>query len=200
MLSRKQRQFVTEYLACFNASEAARRAGYSERSAASIGHENLIKPEISEEISRALAATAMSKTEVLTRLADQARGTFGDFLTFVDADGTPLTGDALRQMPAGTQAKVDLMAGVRAGKTHLVRKFKQDEGGVSVELYSAQDALLALAKHWGLLGSVAGTVDDPVHTVEMTLTEWRAEQARRRADALSRMEPPPAGDDGADDA
>ena len=40
-LSKKQRVFVEHFLRCWNAAEAARRAGYSERSARHIGCENL---------------------------------------------------------------------------------------------------------------------------------------------------------------
>lgn len=49
-LTDKQRRFVEEYLVDLNATQAAIRAGYSERTAYSIGQENLKKPEIAEEI------------------------------------------------------------------------------------------------------------------------------------------------------
>ena len=45
-LTRKQQQFVLEYLVDLNATQAAIRAGYSSRSAYSIGEENLKKPEL----------------------------------------------------------------------------------------------------------------------------------------------------------
>ena len=45
-LTDKQQRFVDEYLADMNATQAAIRAGYSEDTAGSIGHENLKKPEI----------------------------------------------------------------------------------------------------------------------------------------------------------
>ena len=45
-LSAKQQAFCREYLVDFNATQAAIRAGYSERSARSIGNENLTKPDI----------------------------------------------------------------------------------------------------------------------------------------------------------
>lgn len=50
----KQEIFVDEYLACFNATEAAKRAGYSEKTAYSIGQENLTKPEIKQAIAQAM--------------------------------------------------------------------------------------------------------------------------------------------------
>ena len=49
-LTAKQRRFVDEYLIDFNATQAAIRAGYSEKTAAVIATENLRKPNISEFI------------------------------------------------------------------------------------------------------------------------------------------------------
>ncbi|MBL6990122.1 MAG: terminase small subunit [Bacteriovoracaceae bacterium] len=49
-LTRKQAFFVNEYLKDFNATRAARDAGYSQKTAYSIGQENLRKPEIAKMI------------------------------------------------------------------------------------------------------------------------------------------------------
>jgi len=49
-LTAKQKMFCEEYLVDLNASQAAIRAGYSQRSSASIGEENLKKPEIVRRI------------------------------------------------------------------------------------------------------------------------------------------------------
>lgn len=45
-LTPKQKAFADEFLKCGNATEAAKRAGYKERSAQQIGAENLLKPVI----------------------------------------------------------------------------------------------------------------------------------------------------------
>ena len=45
-LTPKQQRFVEEYLIDLNATQSAIRAGYSEKTAYSVGHENLKKPEI----------------------------------------------------------------------------------------------------------------------------------------------------------
>lgn len=50
MLSLKQKKFCEEYVISGNATEAAKRAGYSEKTAYSIGTENLKKPEIQKYI------------------------------------------------------------------------------------------------------------------------------------------------------
>lgn len=45
-LTDKQKRFCEEYVVDWNATQAAIRAGYSEKTAHSIGNENLRKPEI----------------------------------------------------------------------------------------------------------------------------------------------------------
>ena len=59
----KQTRFVAEYLVDLNATQAAIRAGYSQRTAASIGAENLRKPNIAAVIEAARARLA-EKAEV----------------------------------------------------------------------------------------------------------------------------------------
>lgn len=49
-LTPKQKAFADEFLKCGNATEAAKRAGYSKQSARQIGTENLSKPAISSYI------------------------------------------------------------------------------------------------------------------------------------------------------
>ena len=57
-LTAKQERFVQEYLISLNATDAAIKAGYSEKTAYSIGNENLSKPEI-----KAAIALSQAKTE-----------------------------------------------------------------------------------------------------------------------------------------
>lgn len=52
-LTDKQQRFVDEYLIDLNATQAAIRAGYSEKTAKSIGQENLTKPDIAKAIEEA---------------------------------------------------------------------------------------------------------------------------------------------------
>lgn len=49
-LTEKQKRFVQEYLVDLNATAAARRAGYSEKSASRIAVELLNKNQVSAEI------------------------------------------------------------------------------------------------------------------------------------------------------
>ena len=55
-LTKKEARFCYEYCVDLNATQAAIRAGYSERSARAIGYENLTKPYIKAQISKMRAS------------------------------------------------------------------------------------------------------------------------------------------------
>lgn len=81
-LTPKQQRFVEEYLIDLNATQAALRAGYSERTAYSIGQENLNKPEISAEIDKLMKSrserTKVDADWLLSRLASEADADVAD--------------------------------------------------------------------------------------------------------------------------
>jgi phage terminase small subunit len=62
-LTPKQSMFVKEYLVDLNATQAAIRAGYSAKTAGSVGNENLQKPEIATAIQAAMDKRSQ-KTEI----------------------------------------------------------------------------------------------------------------------------------------
>ena len=62
-LTPKQQRFIDEYLIDLNATQAAIRAGYSEKTAHSIGEENLKKPGIAQAVNSALEKRA-KKTKI----------------------------------------------------------------------------------------------------------------------------------------
>lgn len=74
----KQRRFCEEYLIDLNATQAAIRAGYSERTAYSIGEQNLKKLEVKSYIDERLEEIRSEKTadarEVLEYLTAVMRG------------------------------------------------------------------------------------------------------------------------------
>ncbi len=76
-LRRKHRKFVNEYLRDFNATQAAIRAGYSERSARQQAHILLTIPDIRSAVDAAvdeqLAAKGVNKSTVLTEIINLAR-------------------------------------------------------------------------------------------------------------------------------
>lgn len=62
-LTPKQARFVQEYLIDLNATQAAVRAGYSERTANRTGSENLSKPDIQAALQAAMQAR-QARTEI----------------------------------------------------------------------------------------------------------------------------------------
>lgn len=134
-LTDKQRIFVDEYLKCWNATEAARRAKYEGNhvTLAAVGYENLRKPHIKEIIDQRLKESAMSADEVLMRLAMQARSNIADFAHVeTSADLRALNGDAL-----------------------VIKKFKKfisrsGDETIELELYDSQSALQLIGKHLSL--------------------------------------------------
>ena len=130
-LTAKQQSFVEHYVDCgFNASEAARRAKYQGK-ANVIGPRLLANVSIRAAVSKVLEERAMPASEVLARLAEQARGDMADFLN-----------------EAGD---IDLAQARERGKLHLIKTRATTKEGERIELYSAQTALELLAKHHALL-------------------------------------------------
>lgn len=90
-LTEKQRRFVDYYVETGNASEAARRAGYSEKTAGWIGQENLQKPTIKAAIDarlRELEDKRIAKAdEVLRFLTSTLRGEVKEERVVVEGTG-----------------------------------------------------------------------------------------------------------------
>ena len=88
-LTEKQQRFIEEYLIDPNATKAAKLAGYSEDSAAEIGCENLIKPNIKKalEIARKERADRIRVTadSLLAHCSDMLEADIGDILDEVGA-------------------------------------------------------------------------------------------------------------------
>jgi len=142
-LTAKQRIFVNEYLATWNASEAARKANYKWPEKA--GSANLRKKLIVEAIGARMKESAMSADEVLARLSEQARTNIADFLiertvTFTDKNGN-----------MHDVQTIDINWEELKARGHLVKELSWTKDGRPVlKLYDAQNALIYLGKKWAL--------------------------------------------------
>jgi phage terminase small subunit len=161
-LSPKQQVFVEEYLTTWNATEAARRAGYSH--ANKQGPRLLVNVGIAEEIQRRIAERTMTADEVLVRLAEQARAEYSAYLTL---DGT-----------------VDFARLIADGKGHLVKGIKDTAQGRNIEFHDAQAALVQIGKHHKLFtdkvevehsGSVEITADERAQAAK-ELEQWNEQK------------------------
>lgn len=87
----RQRKFVTEYLVDLNAAQAAARAGYSKKTAYSMGPRLLTNVEIKGEIDRQLQEmqqkTIADATEVMQYLTSVMRGEQQEEVVVVEAVG-----------------------------------------------------------------------------------------------------------------
>jgi phage terminase small subunit len=169
----RQRIFVDEYLACWNASEAARRAGYSRRSAGQIGHENLKKHEIQAAIEARLAEKHLSADEVLAMLSDIAHADIREFVRTA-RNGEPLRFD------------------LRPGRPlHLVKKISITVQGTSIELHDRMTALVKIGEHHKLFAQqikFTGWQDEVIQllrdgrvTVQDVVTEFGEQQGHQFA-------------------
>lgn len=144
--------FINYYLILFNGTEAARLAGYTgdDATLAATASRLLSNDKIAREIDARLTKHAMSANEVLARYTQIARGDIADVVNGVGA--------------------TDLDEAKRRGKSHLVKRYKVKVTNVTegtgkdtvekqiieteVELYSALEALNALARYHNLTNKV----------------------------------------------
>lgn len=158
-LSRKQQVWLEEYLATWNATEAARRAGYAHPRQE--GARLLSNAVIAEEIQSRLAEKAMSADEALARLAEQARA---EYSRYFKANGT-----------------IDLEKLLADGKGHLIKKIKPTAYGNEIEFYDGQTALLNIGRHHKLFvdrSEVSGEL-------EFTESESAAERIASKLDSIA---------------
>lgn len=147
-LRKQQQVFVEEYLRCWNASEAARKAGYRGRPN-TIGTRLLSNVVIAAEIQARLAELKLGSDEVLTRLGKQARGSLAPFIH-----------------QAGERVIIDLDTEEARENIDLIKKLKtkRRSGGrgdgswteyeVEIELHDPQAALVHIGRHHGLFKDI----------------------------------------------
>lgn len=113
-LTPKQKDFCEYYLQTGNAAEAARKAGYSEKTARVIGPENLSKPAISEYITKRRAemdkALIADSDEVLRFYSAVMRGEVRDqFGLEASLSDRLKAGDSLMKRYASSDRSQDAM-------------------------------------------------------------------------------------------
>ena len=141
-MNNKRKIFVEEYLSCWNATEAARRADYKHPH--SQGPRLLENVEVQQSIQERLQEKCLSADEVLVRLGEQARSLSKEYIDdFGFINFKKLKADGL---------------------IHLVKKVKRNQQGVEVELYDAQAALVHIGRHHKLFtDKIEGSIDTRVY-------------------------------------
>ena len=134
ILTDMQRRFVVEYAACLNATRAAKKAGYSDATAAEQGCRLLRNVHIRKAVDNLLEQQVMSPMEILERFRQMARGEH----------------EAYWRCDFGEKIYIDMESLIKDGKAHLIKSFTRDpESGkiTKVEFYDAQAALRDLGRY-----------------------------------------------------
>jgi phage terminase small subunit len=195
-LTRKQLVFVAEYLKCWNASEAARRAGYSATSAHNQGLRMMRNEEIKAAIDAAVEQIQMSANEALIRNSQVGRGDIGDFFKLIDEwtfyplpsseileykevdenEGKEDEEPKIRTSYRVRRVVLDVDKLVDPRYSHLVKKFVDSpKTGLGVELYDAQAARVNTLK---IAGKFTDRVDVTSGGKPLTWKEF-VENAKR---------------------
>jgi len=134
----KQQRFVEEYLVDLNATQAAKRAGYSAKSASDLGYRLLRNPAVAAAIAKAqnkrAARTRVSADKVVTELSKVAFGDPRRLLSWGPG------GVVLRDSSELTEAEAALVSEVSETRT-------ASGGTRKVKLHCKLAALNALGKH-----------------------------------------------------
>ena len=163
-MTKKQKQFIEEYLIDLNATQAAIRAGYSPDTAKSIGSENLTKPDIKAQIARAMAErsrrTGVNADRVIMELAKIA---FVNANDVIDAETATLKPDALPEDTAAIQSV-------------KVKTFGEDGLEREIKMADKLKALELLGKHLGMFRDkleVSGTLETEKTKLDDLLQQMR---------------------------
>lgn len=165
-LSDKQRRFVEEYLVDLNATQAAIRAGYSEKTAGKIGSENLQKLDIQNAITE--AQNARSRRTQITQdrvLQEFAKIGFSDIRSlFTEGGNLRSLGDLDADAAAALSSVEVVTKNLGDGEVEYVHKIK---------MWDKVGSLTQMGRHLGMF------VDKTeVHTVkkieEMTDEELKS--------------------------
>lgn len=149
-LTGKQKRFCEEYIFDFNATRAAKSAGYSEDTAGAIGHENLKKPEIQAYIKE--LQTDLEKTSGISRLMvlrEHQKLAFSSIAhlhdTWIDRREFEKLSDDQKACIAEIQTQIRKTSVVREGQPEqdIETEF------VKIKLYDKQKALDSISKMLG---------------------------------------------------
>ena len=169
-LTEKQQRFVDEYLVDLNAAAAARRAGYSAKTADRTGHKLLHNAEVASLIADAKqersARTQITQDDVLNRIASFAFADLADFASWGEDGELVLIASA-----AVDAEKLPALREVRSTTSTVVFKDGGERTTVykAVKLHDPIRALELLGKHLGIFNDNA-LPDGPI-TVELVWPE-----------------------------
>jgi len=131
-LTEKQKRFADHYIETGNATESAVKAGYSKRTARSIGQRLLtyvdIKGYVKELMDKAESKRIASAEEVLQNLTSMMRGEIQEEIVVVEGEGDGVS--SARIVKKQVSAKERIKAAELLGKRHILWTDKTNIEGV----------------------------------------------------------------------
>lgn len=149
-LEPRQRKFVGAYCRCFNATQAAISAGYSKKTARSIGSENLTKPDIKNAIAAVFATSSMDPEEIAARWTALARAGLDDFYTKVEYQEATKVQQPLAEYIASKRKVMDFEEKVftrqklespEAGTSHFLAQRRRENEIIRLEVELEENPL-----------------------------------------------------------
>ncbi|WP_095151875.1 terminase small subunit [Pseudomonas sp. Irchel s3b5] len=197
-LTAKQQRFVDEYLKDLNATQASIRAGYSKKTAASIGQENLTKPEIAKALKEAMQGrserTAITQDMVLRELAKIG---FSDIRKLVRWGETQV-----RMVDAEEGGDDDLVpyhglalidsSEVDDDTAGAIAEVSQGRDGLKVKLHDKKGALVDIGRHLGMFAPPGhADLDAELKRIEVENKRLLNEKLRRELEDPDKGLPEP---------
>lgn len=190
-MTAKQQRFCDEYLIDLNATQAAIRAGYSEKTARKIGQENLTKPDIQEYLQKKQKKreqrTEITQDMVLRELAIIAFSNAADYAKVIekeitvevegeevpvlDKEGNPMTYKTVEPILTDdlTEEQKKALAVIKKGRD-----------GFEVKPYDKLRALEMLGRHLGMWDKKSERdIEEQIARIEKT----KAETARIKGES-----------------
>ena len=156
-LTEKQKQFADAYIELGNATKAAVEAGYSKKTAAVIGAENLIKPNIKNYIETAMnkikSDRVMSATEAVELLTSIARGELIE---------TVVAGEYTVDKPPDAKTRM-------AAAKEILKRYPASDRMLNAQIRKLEaDADMAEAK--------AKVFDGEIENITLNITQFKEEE------------------------
>lgn len=156
-LTDKQRRFVEQYVKDFNATQAAIRAGYSKRTAESIGKENLLKPLIKARLDTLRQAlTEEARLTAAAVLEEIAAVGFVRLGNYVDGKGALDIVRLAKEQPAAIAEITHIELETKSGKKITITKTRR-----RVKVHDKLEALGQLGRYFKLFQTDVRQKDVP---------------------------------------
>lgn len=171
-LNDQQQKFVDEYLVDLNATQAAIRAGYSEKTAAEMGYENLRKPHIATALQerriKLSENTGITPERVLTELAKLGFSDIRKAIKWgclgarVNSDTEDVEVENAVELIGSSEIDDETAA--------AIQEISQGANGIKLKMYDKKGALVDIGRHLGMFDDKLRLLGDDKSPLKQLIT------------------------------